>query len=237
MGQRSRRALADTAARQADRELLTRRLELLGLQGPRGVEVHENKTVLVSVTKRGILRVHRGYAYASDRVLKAVVAFVHAGTKVTERRRAEQELIRFPVEDFVQPTRRPKKERLRPGDRRLVRELKKLHERLNRRHFGGKLLPVTFRISSRMRTRLGELTVDPRTSRVTEIAIGRHHVEADGWEEVTHTLLHEMVHQWQVESGYEPDHGERFRRKAVQVGVEPGARRIVKPRRRAAREQ
>lgn len=238
MKQRSRRALADAAARDADRELLTRRLELLGLHGPRGVEVHENKTVLVSVTKRGVLRVHRGYAYASDRVLKAVVAFVHSRTKPTERRRAEQELIKFPVEDFVQRSRRrPQRERLRPGDRRLIRELKKLHERLNRRHFRGKLLPVTFRISSKMRTRLGELTVDPRTNRVTEIAIGRHHIETDGWEEVAHTLLHEMVHQWQVESGYEPDHGERFRRKAVQVGVEPGARRIVKPRRRAARER
>jgi hypothetical protein len=98
-------------------------------------------------------------------------------------------------------------------------------------------MAVKFRISTRMRTRLGELTVDPRTNRVTEIAISRHHIDTDGWDEVTHTLLHEMVHQWQVESGYEPDHGDTFRRKAIQVGVEPGARRVVKPRRRAARER
>ena len=238
MKRRSPRSAAEAAAREADRELLARRLELLGLRGPRVVEVHENKTVLVSVTKRGVLRVHRGYAYASDRVLKAVVAFVHPSTKAAQRRQAERELVRFPVDEFVRPSRRQvRKERLRPGDRRLVRELKKLHERLNRRHFGGKLLPIMFRISSKMRTRLGELTVDPRTNRVKEIAVGRHHIETDGWEEVTHTLLHEMVHQWQVESGYEPDHGETFRRKAVEVGVEPGARRVVKPRRRAARDR
>jgi hypothetical protein len=218
--------------------LLARRLELLGLRGPRSIDVHENKTVLVSVTKRGILRVHRGYAYASDRVLKAVVAFVHPATKAADRRRAERELVRFPVEEFVQPSRGTKrKEPVRPGDRKVVRELKDLHGRLNRQHFSGRLMAVKFRISTRMRTRLGELTVDPRTNRVTEIAISRHHIDTDGWDEVTHTLLHEMVHQWQVESGYEPDHGDTFRRKAIQVGVEPGARRVVKPRRRAARER
>lgn len=238
MKRQSRRALADAAARDADRALLARRLELLGLRGPRGVEVHENRTVLVSVTKRGMLRVHRGYAYASDRILKAVVAFVHPATKAVDRRRAERELVGFPVDEFVRPSRRPRRrEQARPGDRRLVHELGSVHERLNRRHFGGKLLPIKFRISSRMRTRLGELTVDPRSNRATEIAISRSHIESDGWEEVTHTLLHEMVHQWQVESGYEPDHGDTFRRKAVEVGVEPGARRVVKPRRRAARER
>jgi hypothetical protein len=238
MKRQSRRALAEFQAREADRVLLARRLELLGLRGPRAVEVHENRTVLVSVTRRGVLRVHRGYAYASDRVLQAVVAFVHPATRVVERRRAERELVSFPVEEFVRPTRRGgRRERARPGDRRLIIEMKRLHERLNRRYFGGKLFPVRFRLSTRMRTRLGELTVDPRTHRVAEIAVSRQHLETDGWEEVTHTLLHEMVHQWQVESGFEPDHGETFRRKAMEVGVVPGARRVVKPRRRAASER
>jgi hypothetical protein len=99
------------------------------------------------------------------------------------------------------------------------------------------LAPIAFRISSRMRTRLGELTVNPRTNRATEIAISRFHLECDGWDEVQHTLLHEMVHQWQVELGLDPDHGETFRRKALDVGVVPGARRVVKPQRRAARQR
>ncbi len=86
-----------------------------------------------------------------------------------------------------------------------------------------------------MRTRLGEVVVDLRTRRVAEIAISRRHLAEDGWDEVGHTLLHEMVHQWQVESGTDPDHGPAFRAKAREVGVEPGALRAVRSRRRAAR--
>jgi hypothetical protein len=40
-----------------------------------------------------------------------------------------------------------------------------------------------------------------------------------------HTQLHEMVHQWQAEQGLPIDHGRQFRNKAVEVGIEPAARR------------
>ena len=40
-----------------------------------------------------------------------------------------------------------------------------------------------------------------------------------------HTLLHEMVHQWQAEQGHPIDHGRLFREKAIEVGIEPAARR------------
>ena len=46
-----------------------------------------------------------------------------------------------------------------------------------------------------------------------------------GWVEVERTVLHEMVHQWQAESGLPVDHGTQFRRKAREVGIEPTARR------------
>jgi hypothetical protein len=45
---------------------------------------------------------------------------------------------------------------------------------------------------------------------------------------VEHTLLHEMVHQWQAETGIPVDHGPTFRRKARQVGVLPGAKRSLR---------
>jgi hypothetical protein len=45
---------------------------------------------------------------------------------------------------------------------------------------------------------------------------------------VEHTLLHEMVHQWQAETGVPVDHGPTFRRKARQVGVLPGAKRSLR---------
>jgi hypothetical protein len=44
---------------------------------------------------------------------------------------------------------------------------------------------------------------------------------------VLHTLLHEMVHQWQAETGHAVDHGRSFRAKAREVGIAPGARREV----------
>jgi hypothetical protein len=39
--------------------------------------------------------------------------------------------------------------------------------------------------------------------------------------------LHEMVHQWQAETGLPVDHGASFRRKAREVGVLPGAKRAL----------
>jgi hypothetical protein len=60
-----------------------------------------------------------------------------------------------------------------------------------------------------------------------EIVISRRHIRRDGWEEALHTLLHEMVHQWQDESGLVVDHGSGFRAKARAVGITPLACRAV----------
>ena len=42
-------------------------------------------------------------------------------------------------------------------------------------------------------------------------------------------MLHEMVHQWQAESGLSVDHGPTFRRKARELGIEPQAQRRLSP--------
>jgi hypothetical protein len=60
-----------------------------------------------------------------------------------------------------------------------------------------------------------------------EIAISRRHIARHAWAEVEHTFLHEMVHQWQAETGLPVDHGPAFRRKAREVGVLPGAKRTL----------
>jgi hypothetical protein len=78
-----------------------------------------------------------------------------------------------------------------------------------------------------MKTRLGELAVDLRTGRPIRITMSRRHIRRHGWAEVEHTLLHEMVHQWQAETGRPVDHGAGFRRKAREVGVVPRAKRRV----------
>jgi hypothetical protein len=63
----------------------------------------------------------------------------------------------------------------------------------------------------------------------SEIVVSRRHIRRHGWEEALHTLLHEMVHQWQDETGHPIDHGRVFRAKAREVGVAPSARRTVTP--------
>jgi hypothetical protein len=78
-----------------------------------------------------------------------------------------------------------------------------------------------------MRRRLGELSVDLNTGRPTEIGLSRRHLTRHLWAEVEHTMLHEMVHQWQAENGLAVDHGPTFRRKAKELGVLPASKRTV----------
>jgi len=218
---------------------LSARLSLLGLRGVARVVTHTNRIVMVSLGARRVLRLHRGYAHAPDRVLRAIVRFLDARLPRAERRMAEREFIDFPVEQHAPaPPGPPRRERPRPGDLLLLHRLSQAHERFNGEHFGGGLGSLPIRLSSRMRTRLGELSVEVRTGRPIEIAISRRHIARHTWPEVEHTLLHEMVHQWQAETGLPVDHGPTFRRKARQVGILPGAKRSFgpSPRQPAPRE-
>jgi hypothetical protein len=78
-----------------------------------------------------------------------------------------------------------------------------------------------------MRSRLGHYTPRSPAGDPAEIAISRSHVRRHGWNEAIHTLLHEMVHQWQDETGLPIDHSRVFRMKAREVGIEAAARRMV----------
>jgi hypothetical protein len=122
------------------------------------------------------------------------------------------------------PTRR---ERPRSGDVLLLHRLEMLHRELNSAHFGGSLGEIPIRLSGRMRRRLGELSVSIQSSRPIELTLSRQHIARHAWSEVEHTLLHEMVHQWQAEMGLAVDHGPTFRKKAREVGVLPTARRSI----------
>lgn len=206
---------------------LVQRLSALGLSGVRGVESHQNRAVMVSVTPRGVLRIHRGYAYAPDSVLAAIVTFVKPGTRRQARRAAQDVILKFPVDAFAPPPRvRRRKRSGRPEDRPLLRKLSQLHRQLNEKYFDGELQRIPLRLSRRMRRRLGELTLDTADVPV-EIALSHKHVTRDGWREVEQTMLHEMIHQWQAETGLPVDHGAIFRKKAREVGVTPRAMRDV----------
>jgi hypothetical protein len=206
---------------------LPARLRGLGLTQVDRILTHSNSTVMLSLSRR-TLRLHRGYAFAPDEVLRAIIQFLNPRVPRPRRRSAERQFLQFPVASYVAtPGRTIRRERTRPGDLALLRRLKDLHCALNQLHFSGGLGEIPIRLSSRMKSRLGELAVDAKTGKPTEIGISRRHISRHDWSEVEHTLLHEMVHQWQAESGMDVDHGSTFRAKAREVGVIPAAKRKV----------
>jgi hypothetical protein len=206
---------------------LPSRLHQLGLREIDRVVTHTNRTVMLSLTRR-ILRIHRGYSHAPDCVLKAIVRFLNPRVPRALRRAAEREFLQFPVDEHAPPPPGEiRRARARPGDLLLLHRLQTLHGQFNQEHFGGSLEKIPIRLSSRMRRRLGELSVDIRSGRPIELTLSRRHIARHRWDEVEHTLLHEMVHQWQAETGLRVDHGRTFREKAREVGVIPAAKRPI----------
>ena len=208
-------------------DYLPERLRALGLKDVERVLTHTNQTIMLSLSRR-VLRIHRGYGFAPDHVLQAVVRFLNPRIPKAIRRAAEREFLDFPVHAYVPPAEQiARRERPRAGDLRLIHRLETLHRELNQRHFGGQLPEIPIRLSSRMKRRLGELAVDSRTGKASEITLSRRHINRHPWSEVEHTMLHEMVHQWQAENGFPVDHRAGFRRKAREVGVLAAAKRRV----------
>ena len=210
--------------------MLARRLELLGLPRPSGIRVNDNRSVMVSLSSRGVLSIHRGYALAPDRVLKAVVWFLKPRLSRKARRAAERVILSFRAADHAPggPRRGRTTDRPRPGDAEKRERLAQLFAEYNHRHFGGLLPSLPMRISGRMRTRLGQLCLRDGTGEPHEITMSRSHIDRHGWMETAHTLLHEMVHLWQHVNGHAVDHGRAFRRKAIEVGVVAHSRRDVR---------
>ena len=220
--------------------LLARRLEALGLADLRGLRVTDNRSVMVSFSRNRVLSIHRGYAKAPDRVLRAVVRLLSTRVRRAVRRAAEHEVLAFRAEDHVEgpPCRSRAPDRAQPGDLAKAVRLAELFRQNNRRYFGGRLPELPIRISGRMRTRLGQLCLRHDGGQPYEITMSRTHIDRHGWSEAAHTLLHEMVHLWQYQDGHGVDHRAGFRVKAEEVGVVASSRRTVralKSRGRAAR--
>ena len=210
----------DVPARDAE-ELLAR-LRALGIRRIATVALTRNRAVMVSY--RGTeLRIHEAYLAAPGPVLTAIVNFVEGRTRA-ERRAAQREILDHQIPSVP---RRPTIERTRPEDAPVAEKLVEAHRALNARYFGSALGAIPIRVSRRMRSRLGHYTARTPGGEPAEIAISRSHVRRHGWNEAVHTLLHEMVHQWQDESGQPVDHGRVFRMKAREVGIEASARRMV----------
>lgn len=199
------------------------RLCQLGLRRISDCRLTRNRNVMVSFGAHE-LRVHEGYLNAPDDVLAAIVRFVEGPTRA-ERLRARRRLLEFPIDTPARPPRR--RGGTHPDDRRCAERLTECHAQYNEEFFAGQLSRLDVRVSRRMRARLGHYTAATKAGDPPEIAIGRRHLRNHGWEEALHTLLHEMVHQWQDERGLDIDHGATFRAKAREVGISPYARRTV----------
>jgi hypothetical protein len=191
------------------------RLSAAGLSPETPVELHTNRRVLVSLTSRGALRVHKGYEAAPDAVIAAIARWARPRVPRKDRLEAQRVLASFPVHlhaPAVLPSCPPA---IHPGDEKIFARLHELHDQLNRDHFGNALGRIRMALSGRMRRRLGEFRL--AATGVHEIVIGRRHLRRDGWKGVEATLLHEMVHQWQAETGRKLGHGKEFRTMLNQV--------------------
>jgi len=206
-------------------EELRVRLQGLGLGSQYRVRLTSNRTVVVSYSG-GDLRIHNSFLGASEEVWKAIIIFVHGRNRVA-RQQARRMILEFPVARPPDaPRRRRIPERTHPADRPIIQELSRWHRAHNEARFGGMLRPVPIRISRRMKSRLGHYS-PAADGCEPEIVLSRRHIRRDGWKEALHTLLHEMVHQWQDEQGLPVDHGASFRAKARAVGITPLACRAV----------
>ena len=217
-------ALEPLPASPRDAEELLSRLRELGLRRITRCQLTRNRNVMVSF--RGTdLRVHEGYLEAPLDVHTAIVRFIEGRTRV-ERRIARRRIVEFGVATPGAPEAPMRRERMRPEDEPTAARLAEWHARYNAEHFGATLKPVPVRVSRRMKSRLGHYTA-AKDGDGAEIAISWRHLRRHGWDEALHTLLHEMVHQWQDETGLPLDHGPRFRGKAREVGIEASAKRAV----------
>ena len=197
-------------------------LRARGLKSISSLKLTKNSRVMVSF-RGDEMRVHRGYLDATPEVLDAIVRLVEGRTKAIRREAGKFVVANAPAGTSEAPTRR---ETTHPDDEAWSARLVDEHRRLNDERFGGLLQPIAVRVSRRMKSRLGHYS--PAVgSAPAEIAISRRHIRRHGWADALDTLVHEMVHQWQAETGAPLDHGPGFRRKAVEVGIRPRARRAA----------
>lgn len=124
----------------------------------------------------------------------------------------------------VETVKRARMPRTHRDDVEFVHRLQEAHAEYNQALFDNALKSVVIRVSRRMKNRLGHY-MEAGRGLPAEIAISRQHITRDPWDDVLHTLVHEMVHQWQDENGYALDHSQIFRRKAREVGISVRATR------------
>ncbi len=197
------------------------RLTAAGLGPEWDVVTTDNRATMVSF-RGNTVRVHRAYLDAPEPVIHAIVRFVSAKRRDVRREASRVILAHAPAKTPADVVPIRNRERTHRADEQFARRLVAAHREYNFERFDGALSDIPIRVSRRMKRKLGHYS--PATHGLPpEIAIGRRHIARDSWSDVLHTLLHEMVHQWQDESGFALAHDARFRRLARAVGADPRA--------------
>lgn len=227
-----------------DETEVLRRLRDGGARRLRAVRFRRNRRTIWSLTRHGtVLNLHEAYRGAPWSVLDAFAAIARLAPTPEGRRGAEYgratgrvrawpglapALRRIRSEHRRRTRRRAPRSRatsLRPGPCCASPEqrayLRTLYRHLNHARFGGRLpADVHVRLSSRMRSRLGQMrggVVDGRRV-VVEIALNEDLMLEGNGSERLETLLHEMAHvaDW-LESGA-VGHGPGWRAWARRAG-------------------
>ena len=209
-------------SRARDPDAFLRALREHGLRGVERVVLTRNRRTMVSLAD-GVLRVHEEFMRAPSHVQAAIATFATSRNR-TKRAAARDVIVEFPVP--IRPVLRRRAAQY-ADDLPMAARLTTLHAQLNLEHFGGALDHLVIQVSRRLARRLGHYTPRSHNGGVGEIVLSRRHVRRDGWPEAIHTLLHEMVHQWQDETGRLVDHGAGFRAKCRAVGIQPAATRMI----------
>ncbi len=209
-----------------------------GVHTVRRVGFRSNRSTILSLSPGGgRLSLHEAFAHAPPRILDALAVYLTEGARRTAGFRRASRTIRgwrrleramAAQRRRVRGRRRHRRrdERPAPGPCCATlaqrRYLEAMYRRYNRTHFGGRLPDdVCVRLSSRMRSRLGQVKLwRDRWGRrsVIELALNADLMLPENDDNRVDTLLHEMAHieAW-LEHG-DGGHGEAWKECARRVG-------------------
>lgn len=227
---------------------LLKELRDRGARSLKSVSLRANRRRIWSLTARGArFNLHRAFARSPEEILDDLALIAReAGGNSRRYRAASHRVATWPV--VVEAMRELAME---AASRRGLRSpgpccatpeqrayLQAVYRKANLGRFHGRLPDlVPLRLSSRMRTRLGQMMPgrDPEGGfRVVEIALNADLMLAGNDGIRTETLVHEMAHAADLLEHGNVGHGPTWRRIALRAGCDPRATRYGSIRRRPA---
>lgn len=223
---------------------LLEELRRRGARRLRSVALRANRRRIWSLSADGTrFNLQEAFSRSSDEVLDDLALIAREAHRGGRRARsASDRVARWPVvveamaglgREAARKERRPGPCCATPEQRRYLEDT---YRELNRLRFGGRLPElVPLRLSSRMRSRLGQMMPGRNADgglRVVEIALNADLMLPGNDAIRTETLVHEMAHVADLLEHGNVGHGSTWRRIAARAGCEPRALRTGTIRRR-----